>query len=225
VNRGRGREDRPEVAAPRLSRDSGAAGNRSMPPGRAGTGAAVPAGTAWAAAALATALLLAVPEASATRERPPTAHTGGFGEPTCQTCHFDSDLNSGPGSLRLLGVPETYAPGTVYPLTVLLVEPGLRAAGFQLTARFEDGTQAGSLGPADPQQRRIDVTTDRQVQYAHHLYDGTFPVSPDSARWTVLWTAPAEGRTVSFHLAANAADDDSSPLGDFIYSTTAASRR
>jgi hypothetical protein len=38
-------------------------------------------------------------------------------------------------------------------------------------------------------------------------------------RWTFRWTAPADapGRAVVFHVAANAANDDDSPLGDFIY--------
>jgi hypothetical protein len=178
-----------------------------------------------AAACLAAALLLATTDARATRDRPPTAHTGAFGEPTCQTCHFDSDLNAGAGRLLLHGVPEHYMPGRVYRVTVLLVEAGLNAAGFQLTARFQDGHQAGTIVPAPHEQHRADVTTDRNIQYAHHLYDGTIPVAPDSARWVVLWTAPAGSpEPVVFNVVGNAADDDTSPLGDFIYTASARSQ-
>jgi hypothetical protein len=178
-----------------------------------------------AAACLAAALLLATTDARATRDRPPTAHTGAFGEPTCQTCHFDSDLNAGAGRLLLQGVPERYVPGRVYRVTVLLVEAGLNAAGFQLTARFQDGHQAGSIGLAPHEQDRVDVTTHRNIQYAHHIYDGTLPVSADTARWVVLWTAPPDSpEPVVFSVVGNAADDDTSPLGDFIYTTSARSQ-
>jgi hypothetical protein len=177
-----------------------------------------------AAACLAAALLLATTDARATRDRPPTAHTGAFGEPTCHSCHFDSDLNSGAGRLLLQGVPLHYTPGREYPVTVLLVQAGVNAAGFQLTARFQDGHQAGSIRPAPHEQDRVDVTTDRNIQYAHHLYGGTLPVSADTARWIVLWTAPDSPEPVVFNVVGNAADDDTSPLGDFIYTGSAPSQ-
>jgi hypothetical protein len=178
-----------------------------------------------AVACLAAALLLASTDARATRDRPPTAHTGAFGEPTCHSCHFDSDLNAGAGRLLLQGVPDHYTPGREYQVTVLLVEAGLNAAGFQLTARFHDGHQAGTIRPAPHEHARVDVTTDRNIHYAHHLYDGTLPVSPDTARWVVLWTAPTNSpEPVVFNVVGNAADDDTSPLGDFIYTGSAPSQ-
>jgi hypothetical protein len=42
-----------------------------------------------------------------------------------------------------------------------------------------------------------------------------------SLDWTVEWEAPPAGGAVIFHAAANAANDDSSPLGDFIYTVEA----
>lgn len=181
-------------------------------------------GVPAAALCLAAALLVAATDARATRERPPTAHTGGFGEPTCHTCHFDNDVDSGPGRLLLRGVPDRAVPGSSYDLTVLLVEPGLLAAGFQLSARFQDGRQAGTLAAAEGHEARTDITTDRNIQYAHHIYDGSLPVAPDTARWTIRWTAPADLEPVVFHVAANAADDDTSPLGDHIYTTSRRTR-
>src|SRR5690606_8758969 len=44
-------------------------------------------------------------------DRPPPAHTGGFGEPTCQQCHFDAPLNDPGGALYVEGLPERYTPG------------------------------------------------------------------------------------------------------------------
>ncbi len=46
-------------------------------------------------------------------------------------------------------------------------------------------------------------------------------VTNAAAHWRIRWTAPAHPRgAVVFHLAANAANDDESPLGDFIYTMT-----
>jgi hypothetical protein len=63
------------------------------------------------------------------------------------------------------------------------------------------------------------VTSFAGVQYIHHVYGGSRRVAPDTARWQLHWTAPQTG-AVLFHLAANAADDDESPLGDFIYTAS-----
>lgn len=71
--------------------------------------------------------------------------TGGFGEQSCHSCHFDYDLNMPDGVLELTGLPNTIEPGKIYELEVLIRRPDLGAAGFQLTSRFEDGSQAGSF--------------------------------------------------------------------------------
>jgi hypothetical protein len=42
-------------------------------------------------------------------------------------------------------------------------------------------------------------------------------VAADTARWTVLWTAPESGGEVRFNGAANAANQDDSQFGDYIY--------
>jgi hypothetical protein len=162
-------------------------------------------------------LVLAARDAAATRERPPTRHTGGFGEPSCHACHFEQDVNRGSGAITLQGFPERFTPGASYALTVLLTQPKLAAAGFQLTARFENGRQAGVLRPGPGERTRVEVTVDSAIAYVHHLYDGTVPVARDTARWSIVWEAPPDPGMVVFHIVANAANDDSSPLGDAIY--------
>ena len=155
-------------------------------------------------------------------DRPPPAHTGGFGEPTCTVCHFDTEADDGRGTIELAGLPAMYVPGATYQLTLSLAHPELGIGGFQLSARHADGarqgTQAGSLRAVDA---RVDVTgtTDLPIQYARHTYDGTRLDSAGVKRigWRIQWIAPADGGAVVFHVAANAANDDASPLGDFIY--------
>jgi hypothetical protein len=174
-----------------------------------------------ASRAAAAALLLAAAAApGAMREAPPAAHTGGFGEPTCHACHFQATPNSGPGSLTLSGLPAEWRPGHVYDITLTLHDPDLAVAGFQLAARLLDGTQAGSLEVPEGEVGRVRVTMWQAVQYAGQTYDGAVPVAPGTARWNLRWAAPAVAAgSVTFHAAANAANDDDSPLGDLVYTS------
>jgi hypothetical protein len=155
------------------------------------------------------------------REAPPLAHTGGFGEPTCAKCHWEQDLNDPAGGLAIEGLPTRFAPGAVYRFTIALRRAGIAAAGFELAARYEtgpdSGRQAGTLRALDD-RAAVTVSDSNRVQYAHHVRAGTSPADPDAARWMIEWKAPAapNGR-VTFHLAANAGNDNDSELGDFIY--------
>ena len=150
----------------------------------------------------------------------PPGFSGGFKETSCDACHFENDLNAKPGQLTITGVPERFAAGERYPLTLTLSRPGMRMGGFQLTARMaEGGAQAGTLAPAEGEERRLAIQVSNNVQYANQRKPGSELSAADTIRWTVLWTAPAAG-AVQFHAAANAADNDESARGDYVYTTT-----
>ena len=158
------------------------------------------------------------------RDAPPPGFSSGFGEPSCHACHFAREPNQAPGRLDLRGVPERFSPSATYPITVILTHPGMAAAGFQLTVRFtDDGRQAGSLTRAPSDSSRVAITISHDIAYAHQLRPGSTPAARDTASWTVLWTAPATGRGVSFHAAANAADGDDTVDGDVVHTTRATS--
>lgn len=163
-------------------------------------------------AASAAAAGLALAAAAPYREGPPPAHTGGFGEPSCRSCHLDTP---GADSARVLvaGLPERYAPGAVYDVVLTIAGASLAAGGFQLAVRHEDGSAAGTLAALD---ERVRIITERAVPYAQHTGGSAFPVSADTVRWQVRWTAPNSGSAAIFHIATNAANDDDSPLGDVI---------
>ncbi|HSL71132.1 MAG TPA: choice-of-anchor V domain-containing protein, partial [Longimicrobiales bacterium] len=149
------------------------------------------------------------------REQPPLAHTGGFYEPTCLTCHQGEPLNQPPGSVQLLGLPDKYEPGQELSLTLLLTAPGLRVGGFQLTARFRDGRHAGRFQVGD--RRAAVARAESGVEYVSHTREGT-AAGKDTIRWSIQWTAPARANgDVLFHFAGNASNDDASPLGDHIH--------
>lgn len=183
-----------------------------MTPGsgqRAGIGIAIAAGVA----------LTAVSSAGAYRTGAPAGHTGGFGEPTCAACHFPGEDLSGSVSVV---APDAYRPGERYEIRVVLEDPEMRSGGFQLSARFGEGDrrggQAGSFSASG--DSGIEVLSDTAgVQYVGHSAAGVRPVGRDEkgrVAWSVQWTAP-DRHPVTFHAAANAANDDDSEFGDRIY--------
>ena len=153
-------------------------------------------------------------------EGAPPGFSGGFGEQSCHACHFHAEPNSGPGRVTIAGVPERYVAGERYTLTVTLTRPGMKLGGFQLTARAKDGgAAAGTLASAEGAKEHIGIDVQSNIQYVNQRQKGTAPASADTARWTLVWTAPQSSVPVSFHVAANAADGDGTAEGDEVYTT------
>jgi uncharacterized protein (TIGR03437 family) len=158
--------------------------------------------------------------------RPEPGFTGAqrFNPPenSCVECHTGNP-NSGPGSvqLRLNGAaPTTYAAGTAIPIQIVITDTGggRQRWGFELSARFANGTQAGTLtasGSNTTTQRGL-FGAQAQVTYASHLNAVRQPGT--TFTYTINWTAPAAGSgPVIFNVAANAANGDSTNSGDRIY--------
>ena len=183
-----------------------------------------------AAAACALAAATLAPRAARSYvDGPPPAHTGGFGEPTCAACHRGGPADDGGGALEIR-VPASYAPGGEHVLELRLASPGMRRAGFQLSARYAEGpragAQAGELLPPAEGGRGVRVAVAHDVAYAGHTAAAA-PAGSGEALWRVRWRAPAGTApiaAVAFHAAANAADYDDSELGDRVYAATAVSR-
>lgn len=166
---------------------------------------------------------------------PPAGHTGGFDEPTCRACHFDRPLNPEGGDVRLDGVPDRWVADSVYDVRVVLTHDEMERAGFQLAVRWREGRRegcsAGRLEPAGVGTQSVAASDSADggcdVVYVQHTEEGTGPVGGGEARWRVRWRAPGEEEArgpVVFHVAANAANDDASEFGDWIYAAEARSR-
>jgi hypothetical protein len=69
----------------------------------------------------------------------------------------------------------------------------------------------------------VQVQTADGIHYAGHTEPGSRLATPGAAEWPVVWTAPTAG-PVTFSAAANATDDDRSPLGDYVYALERAAR-
>ena len=156
---------------------------------------------------------LCCPLAFAYEDGAPPGHTGGFGEDDCSACHSDNERNAAGGALLINGLPAVYEPGHAYPISVVLTHEELASAGVQLSIRFTDGGNAGQLqSTAD----ELELLVDSDTTYLQHKR----ALTPDGAhrvQWQFLWRAPQRSGDVRLHVAANAANDDRSALGDFVY--------
>lgn len=172
--------------------------------------------------------------AGANSAGPPPGHTGAPSEQTCVACHTDFPLNSpdGGGSVRIIGLPNKYAPGAQYPVTVTVNQINAVIFGFQATAVNRNGQTAGSFSrPAETANQMqivpgvVSVNGQNVTRsYIEHTTAGTLPAQGqfNTKSWTFNWTAPASriGR-VGFYAAGNGANSDGGTSGDYIYSAAA----
>jgi hypothetical protein len=168
-------------------------------------------------------LLLILPLAgNAYRDGPAANVAGGFGEPSCQECHFDQPLNDPGGTLAITGTPDRYLARQSYRMTVALSRASMSRGGFEMSARFaagdRAGQQAGVWRTLDDRVQIVRSEKDPPVFFVQHNTKGSAVAQPGMARWTVEWTAPEDATdAVQFNAAGNAANDDASALGDYVY--------
>lgn len=144
----------------------------------------------------------------------PPGHTGGFGEPDCSVCHSDRDRNPPEGRLAVDGWPSAGAAGKRYTLAVVLEHPELRSGGFQLAIRTPEGAPVGKLISISDRTR---IVADGVQRYLQHSADGRRAEADGRIRWQFQWVAPEDAGTAILHVAANAANDDISALGDLVF--------
>jgi hypothetical protein len=174
-------------------------------------------------------VVLRATTAVAFKEGPYPNVTGGFGEQSCHLCHLDNPINEPGGSLELGGVPLEYLPGQSYAITVKVSREDVRRAGFEISARFasgrQKGRQAGTWRVLDGRAQLIPGAVDKSLTFVQHNLAGSRTATPGSNGWMIEWTAPAPAAApIQFNVAANASNNDDSPLGDYIYLTSAWSR-
>jgi hypothetical protein len=171
---------------------------------------------------LAIALLSLSITAVAFKEGPYPNVTGGFGEQSCHLCHLDNPVNAPGGSVEMEGVPPAYVAGQTYPITVRVKREDVRRAGFEIAARFasgrQKGRQAGTWRVPDARAQLIPGAVDKALTFVQHNLAGSRTSTAGMNQWTIEWTAPSPASApVQFNVAANASNNDDSPLGDYIY--------
>lgn len=139
------------------------------------------------------------------------------GNNTCVECHNSFRLNDGEGRLSIEGLSAEYELGDIYNLTINLEAPNASRWGFEITALTERELRGGNFILVNDRETQISGGGGQEPQYVKHLRQGTF-AGNRSASWRVNWQAPEETTgTVIFYLAGNAADNNDSPAGDYIY--------
>jgi hypothetical protein len=124
--------------------------------------------------------------------------------------------------LGLAGVPDRYKPGEQYLLTISLTQKDQKRWGFQLTALDSSYQSAGVLIPAAEhftQKKTESMPDNSERQYVGHTAAGTYPGKVSGpVTWEFLWQAPSkDAGPVYFYSAANAANFNKNPRGDYIY--------
>jgi hypothetical protein len=146
------------------------------------------------------------------------AFTGGFGEETCRSCHFDYDLNPDGGSLKITGIPKKLSEKERIDIEITVEREALEVAGFQFSARYPDGSQAGSFDIAGKDRIMFSASVPDSLEYVQHSDAGTDPTDKNLSSWKLMWKVPESiSEPVIFNIAANAANGDQSEFGDFIY--------
>ena len=123
---------------------------------------------------------------------------------------------------RLKAWSNKIQPGKTYPITVSLEREEMKRGGFEMSARFgsgeQKGKQAGSWRSLDARVQVSASQIDPSLQFVQHTTAGTLAPARGANKWIIEWTAPdAMAGPIQFNAAANASNDDASPLGDFIY--------
>ena len=135
----------------------------------------------------------------------------------CTFCHSTYTVNSGNGSFSIEGLPEFYESGQSYTFSIELEDLDQRKWGFEIAALTENLINGGTLVITDPDHTQLATLSrvDYVKQTSSGSYSGTVNASPG---WEVSWTAPAAGTgTVTFYGSGNAANQDNSNQGDYIY--------
>jgi len=162
-------------------------------------------------------------------EGPDRGYTGAPGDlGDCTACHDTFvTANVGAGRITIASIPAIYQPGQSYTLAVTVQDPKAtqRRWGFQMTAIDGSGGPAGTFTPLGSDTQIATGGSDPMGrQYIEHTQVGTFPGTSGGHTWQVGWTAPSSDvGTVRFYAAGNAANNDTTNQGDYIYTTTASS--
>jgi uncharacterized protein (TIGR03437 family) len=150
---------------------------------------------------------------------PPASHTGGFGEPTCQSCH-GTGLNTGSGqvTIEVSGASSGYTNNGTFPVTVTVNDPSAVHWGFELSARTQGGQQAGALLAGSDGFTQI--LSQGGIQYITQTTAGARLGQPNGVSYSFQWRAPdVSAGPVQFHVAAVAGNNNppTSDPGDITY--------
>ncbi len=162
--------------------------------------------------------------------KPGVSGAAGENPLVCTQCHAGGAVNSGAGSVRILGNSgAVYIPGVKQRITVQVSDPTQQRWGFQLTARLNSDpakAQAGDLLPIDNFTQVICEDYNPKpcstgLQFIEHTSAGTRNGTKNGASFQFDWIPPATNAgPVTLYVAGNAANGNGTSAGDLIYTSS-----
>lgn len=135
----------------------------------------------------------------------------------CSACHGSFEVNSGSGGVTI-DAPATFVPGetVTFTITVDNTTPPMPSLKQGFSVSVEDDAAEAHAGT-------LVIVDDLHTQFAggdEHFVTHTAAGNLQTT-WTVGWTAPEDApASVTIYAAANAANGNFSPTGDYIYTTS-----
>ncbi|NPB04175.1 MAG: hypothetical protein GXO39_07170 [Thermotogae bacterium] len=145
----------------------------------------------------------------------PSPPDGYAGDPPsnryCTVCHSGT-LDSGPGYVRVLGIPDLYYPDSTYELTLVVFDGTASRFGCQMVAKDTSGNVVGTFTAVGPNTR---------VSSSGYASHDNAPYSSDSFAFVFRYQPPATySGPIIIYAVGNAADGDGTAAGDNVYSFT-----
>lgn len=157
----------------------------------------------------------------------PPGHTGAPDEQTCAKsgCHTGNTINSNLGKLSInLNGLESYELGKTYTISIKMSQNNINRFGFEMVAlRTKDQKSSGTIVMSDFLKTQIMQGPNQFSgrEYITYRFPGTDPTENGATEWKFDWIAPSQNDgPVTFYVAAIAANNDASDLGDFTYTST-----
>lgn len=151
---------------------------------------------------------------------PPDGRTGAPEDGLCISCHSSFDPNSGDGNLQII-IPDAVAPGQPTTITVVLEDPGQSRWGFEMTVINSVWDGVGTFTITDAVNTQLSDNAEPARDYVKHTATGTYAGTTDGpVEWSVEYTPSINFPDESYfevYVAANAANNDGSTTGDYIY--------
>lgn len=174
-------------------------------------------------------MFASVPEHSITAKASASheSSTGAPGELTCadNLCHDTSpalpqDSVGNVSQLIIKELTDNFEYNKKYDVTLRVVRPGLKRAGFQIVALDESYSNAGRISPlansATTQLQQNQVFGFNR-RYITHKVGGITPTKADTLEWKFTWESPIfDVGDVTFYYAINIANKDNTNKNDTI---------
>lgn len=162
-------------------------------------------------------------KASASHE----SSTGAPGESTCAAalCHDTTparpqDSVGAVSELIINELTDNFDYNKKYNVTLRVIRPGLKRAGFQIVALDETYSNAGRISPlanSSTTQLQQNQVFGFNRRYITHKVGGITPIKKDTIEWKFTWESPVfDVGNVTFYYAINIANKDNTNKNDTI---------